>query len=217
MVIRISHLVKIEANSNAYKQPDGGAVGKHGKLEGFNQEDWLDRGRPSSTHTDWSKFTDSPSPIFPDGQQTFSHLTGVWNSNKTGDIFWFPDHQRDCLGIIQNGVLVAYFQKVTTLSEAHAKLVYDQLDRQGCGVIRETEAGGSSTAWSDHRDSPLACLNIRFSPEDLIWLDNPVPLTAGASGVNFTTRIGTTVVEISQDAIDSALGGRNAIFPSLNR
>ncbi|MAH90341.1 MAG: hypothetical protein CMA11_01070 [Euryarchaeota archaeon] len=210
-VIKIGALTKIENNSAGYISPDGAANGKYGTEQGFNQEDWLNRA--NSTSPDALQFTDSNNPIFEkDGIQTYCHLPGVYRSS-TFDLTEFHNEGiYGSLALISKGKIVAYFVKVSRLNDYYSRRAYDILDRNGVGKIREMESG-SLRAWSDHSHNPLACLNIRYSPEDLVWLDTPIPLSKSSPGVGtFSITIGTDTFEIPQAIINNALDGRNSLF-----
>ena len=210
-VIKIGALTKIEKNSSRYSKPDGAADGTHGTEQGFNQEDWLNRA--NSGFPDALQFTDSNNPIFEkDGIQTYSHLPGVYRSSTFELTEFHNEGTYGSLALICKGKIVAYFVKVSRLNDNFSRMAYDILDRNGVGKIREMESG-SLTAWSDHSGNPLACLNIRYSPGDLVWLENPILLSKSSPGAGtFSIAVGADTFEIPQDIINKALDGRNSLF-----
>ena len=211
-IIKIGALTKIERNSAGYKMPDGGAGGEYGSEKGFNQEDWLDRARPGNLSA--ALFTDSTNPIFKkDGVQTYSHLPGIYRSSGNELLSFHGEGSYDHLALICKGELVAYFVKVAVLNENFSQRAYDILDRNGAGKIREAESSSNTDAWSNHIDNTLACLNIRYSPEDLVWLENPIPLSKSSASSGFlSTTIGADTILIPQVIINNALNGRNSLF-----
>ena len=210
-VIKIGALTKIEKNSSRYNKPDGAADGTYGAEQGFNQEDWLNRA--NSGFPDALQFTDSNNPIFEkDGIQTYCHLPGVYRSSIFDLQVFHNEGPYGSLALICKGKIVAYFVKVTRLNDNFSRIAFDILDANGAGKSREIESG-SLKAWSDHVDNPLACLNIRYSPQDLVWLDTPIPLSKSSPGVGtFTITIGSDTFEIPQAIINNAIDGRNSLF-----
>ena len=210
-VIKIGALTKIEKNSAGYINPDGNAGGKHGSELGFNQEDWLNRA--NSGFPDALQFTDSDNQIFEkDGVQTYCHLPGLLNSTTYVLAKFHNEGVYGSLALICKGKIVAYFVKVTRLNDNFSQMAFDILDRNGAGKIREMESG-SLRAWSDHSGNPLACLNIRYSPKDLVWLDTPISLSKSSSGAGtFSFSVGADTFEIPQAIINNALDGRNSLF-----
>ena len=91
------------------------------------------------------------------------------------DMLCFPS-------LTENVIIRDYFKALLNLATdvIAAERVVPPIEK-GCGVIREQEAGTTRT-WSDHFEQTLACLNVRFSPEDLVFFDNPIPLSRRVAG-----------------------------------
>lgn len=209
-IIKIGALTKVAENLNDYTRPDGVSMSTYSEYTGFNQEDWLNRANSSSA--DATKFTDKSSPCFPEeGVQTYCHLPGVHLARK-GELSFNKYSQFDHLAIICNGEMIGYFKDITRLDEDSARTVFDLFDRNGVGKARELEAGNTE-AWSNHKKSPLNCLNVRYKPDDLVLFPKPIALKTltPTSGIVTVTYRGDTY-EISDRVLQNALNGRNGVF-----
>ena len=209
-IIKIGALTKVAENLNDYTRPDGVSMSTYSEYTGFNQEDWLDRA--SSSSADATKFTDKTSPCFPEeGVQTYCHLPGVHLASK-GEFSFNKDSLFDHLAIICDGEMIGYFKDITRLDENSARTVFDLFDNNGVGKTRELEAGNKE-AWSNHKQSPLNCLNVRYRPNDLVLFSKPIALKTliPTSGI-VTVTYGGDTFEISDRVLQNALNGRNAVF-----
>ena len=206
--IRIGALTRICENTTGYVRPDGKTIGQYSAKTGFNQEDWLDRGRPGNP--DATDFTDASNPLFvKDGPQMYSHLAGLRKAAGEGYLIFDENSPYGHLGLItKSNQMIGYFKKVIRLTEQLSSQAYARLDSNGIGRIREAEAGGNADAWSANKSSPLNCLNIRYTPEDLVLFDEPIILTSSSKLGNISVTDGSDNFEIPQEVINRTIRSR---------
>ena len=206
-VVKIGALTKVAENLKNYSEPDKVSKSSYSRKTNFNQEDWLNRANSSSS--DSLLFTDSTSPVFTNwGTQTYSHLPGVYRAAQVELMSFHSDGMYNCLGLVCKGKLIGYFNELNVLNDVFSKKAYDILDKNGAGQIREKE-GSSPEAWSAYRDNTLACLNVRYRPEDLVILPDPIELAISNDVSNYGYTKVSSKIEVSQRATNKALRSKH--------
>ena len=205
VIIIIGALTKVAENASGYIRPDGSSTSSpYSKSTGFNQEDWLNRA--NNSRSDYKMFTDFPNPIFKaDGVQTYSHLPGVLRAKDVGIQSFSANDPYGHLALICKNNLIGYFKKITRMNENYAEMAFQRLDSNGIRPIREKEAGGNLDAWSGNISKPINCLNVRYSPEDLVLFENPISLSAPAVSGFVTVTYGSDQLKIKEQVLENAL------------